>query len=765
MANIRHQNHPSSSAFTGHMGLILFACAAVAGMSLPNAVAAQEEAASPTTSVMLEEIIVTSRKREEPLQDVPLSVSAYTADQIDRLKIRKLDDVTVGLPNVAMDDIGTFRSVQNFSIRGLGINSSIPSIDPTVGVFVDGVYLGINQGVVIDMFDVASIEVLRGPQGILFGRNVTGGAVLINTKRPTEEVEVRVKAAVDANPNGDGGLNKYAMGSISGPLGDQFGFRLSAYQNQDNGWFVNLYDGEDFGKARTTIIRPVLSWQPSDEVRIVVRYEYTESTGDGPASQTHTNGSGVSGSFVNFERDSFDFSIDEPGFADFENDLLTAQIDWDVAFGDGTITNIFGWKDYTSTSLSDIDAQPVWLFHAPAGLNAEQFSDELRYNGTFGNAKVTAGLYWFSNEVNYAEQRNLLGIATGNVRPALTQSGGGNQWTDSYAGFAAVDYYLNEKWTLLTGIRYTVEDKNVEIASLIRNVNMPCNVIEGTCPYDFISDDSWNAWSGKLGATYEISGDKRMYGHWSRSHRSGGYNLRNTATDTVNLGPGPFDQETVDNYELGYKSELGGRGYFNAAVFYLVVSDMQREINLSDPFSGVVQLIKNTADTETWGFELEGTFSLGYDTVLTASLGWIDPQYTEIFFDLNGDTVIDDKDLDLKLPRAAEWTPAIGLTNDLELGGWGWMTSRVSYAYRDESFFTDNNRGWLLSQHILDAGLDFRTADDRWVFSIYGNNLLNSVSHGGDTQLPRFLGPVPVGGTFSPLAKGRVLGVEVGFNY
>lgn len=731
---------------------------------VPTAATAQSESAG-VADVMLEEVTVTARKREEPIQDVPMSISAFSSDQIDALKIRKLDSIAVSMPNVALDDIGTFRSIQNFSIRGLGINSSIPSIDPTVGVFVDGVYMGINAGVVIDMFDVASIEVLRGPQGILFGRNVTGGAILINTKRPTEELQISAKVAIDGNPNGDGGLNKYAMGSISGPIGDTFGYRLSLYQNKDDGWFVNLHDGENFGKANTTIFRPVITWQPSEDVEVFLRYEHTESDGDGPASQTHTNGRGVKGFFANFERDSFDFSIDEPGFSNFENDFVTAQIDWDVPFGDGTITNIFGWKDYTSTSLSDIDAQPVWLFHAPAGLDAEQWSNELRYNGTFGNANVTTGLYWFSNEINYSETRHLLGIATGNVAPALTQSGGGNLWVDSYAWFAAVDYTINDAWTLLTGIRYTKEDKHTEIASLVRNVNKPCNVINGTCPYDFISKDSWNAWSGKLGATYEISGDKRMYGHWSRSHRSGGYNLRNTAIDTVNLGPGPFDQEKVDNYELGYKSELGGGSRFNAALFYMTVKDMQREINLTDPISGVVQLIKNTADTETWGFELEGTFALGHNTVLTSSVGFIDPQYTKIFFDLNGDKIIDDKDLDLKLPRAAKWTYAIGLINDLELGGWGWMTSRLSYAFRDDSFYTDNNQGWLLSQKMLDAGLDFRTANDHWVFSIYAANLLNSVKHGGDTQLPDLLGPVPTGGTFSPLAKGRILGAEISFNY
>ncbi|MDZ4729043.1 MAG: TonB-dependent receptor [Xanthomonadales bacterium] len=734
----------------------------------------QDEEYSGTTSALLEEVVVTARKREEMAQQVPISISAFNADQLDALKVRKIDDLTVGMPNVSLDDVGTIKSVANFSIRGLGINSSIPSIDPTVGVFVDGVYMGLNQGVVIDFFDIQSIEVLRGPQGTLFGRNVTGGAVLINTKKPGDELEFSVRGAYEANPNGDGGSAYYGMGAIGGPVTDNIGLRFSAYYHNDDGWFTNLRDGSNHGASETKIFRPVMTFEPSDNVNITLRWEHMESDGDGPASQTHTNGLGRPGFFANFKRDSFDFSIDEPGFYDMENDLVSLQLDWDVAFGDGTITNIFGWKDFSATGLSDIDAQPVWLFHAPFWNNQEQFSNELRYVGTFGEANVTTGIYWFTNEINYHERRNLLGIATGNVAPALVQDGGGNYNVDSLAWFGSVDYNINESWTLTGGLRFSTEDKSVDIASLVRNVsslaagtNRRCNVVTGDpkfCPFDFIDSDSWNSVDGKIGATWHIDNDLRAYGHISRSHRSGGYNLRNTAIDTVNLGPGPFDQEAVTNYEIGFKSEISGRGRLNGALFYQTIDDMQREINLADPIAGVVQVIKNTADAEIWGFELDGVFALGADTVLLGSVGWIDASYSTIFFDLSGDGVIDEKDKALELPRAPELTWMIGLTNDLTLGDWGVLSSRISYAYRDDAFYTDNNLGFLLDQEILEAGLDLRTGD-HWVFSLYGKNLLDSVNHGGDTQLPNVLGPVPVGGTFSPLMRGKVVGLEISYNY
>ena len=742
------------------LAAVLFSIAA----TMP-AWAQDEDAEFGGASSLLEEVIVTARKREESAQQVPLSVTAYGSDQLEALKIRDLQNLSVAMPNVAMDDIGTFRTVANFSIRGLGINSSIPSIDPTVGVFVDGVYMGQNAGIVIDMFDIQSIEVLRGPQGTLFGRNVTGGAVLINTKRPGDEFEFSARVAVDGNPNGDGGLNTYVMASINSPISDTASFRLSLYNNTDDGWFVNQFDGQDFGEADTTIIRPVLAFSPNDKTEIFLRWEHMESDGQGAVSQNHTNGSGISPVFGSFERDSFEFSIDNDGFYELETDFVTFEINHDVDFGDGTITNIFGWRDYTSKGESDIDALPVWLFHAPFYNNSEQFSNELRYSGTFDDSHVTAGVFWFTNEINYHERRNLLGIATGGVAPALTQDGGGDYEVDSIAVFGAIDHQINDVWSFIGGIRYTSEDKSAKIASLIRNVNSPCNVVMGTCPFDFIDDDSWSAVSGKLGFTYAIADDRRVYAHWSRSQRSGGYNLRNTAIDSVNQGPGPFDEETVDNFEFGYKSELGGRGRFNLAVFFTQVDDMQREINLPDPVSGVIQLIRNTADAEIFGVELDGVFALGDNTVLMASLGYIDPKYTAVRFDLNGDGVVDGKDKALELPRAAELTWSIGLTHDADVGDWGFMTARINYAHRDESSYTDNNLGFILEQDILDAGLDFQSASGKWIFSLYGRNLGNAVKHGGDTQLPTLLGPVPLGGTFSPLAKGRVVGLEVTYNH
>ncbi len=728
-----------------------------------TSVQAQEGARRGSSAALLEEVVVTARKREEGSQDVPLSISAFGSDQIEALKVRDLTSLAVGMPNVALDEVGTTRGTANFSIRGLGINSSIPSIDPTVGVFVDGVYLGVNNGIIFDTFDVASIEVLRGPQGILFGRNVTGGAILINSKRPGEEFEASIRAAVDGGK--DGGLNTYLMGTVGGPIGDTVGAKITAYWNEDQGWHTNQFTGDDFGEIEQKMIRPSLVWSPTDRVELYLKYEYAETEGQGPAAQTHTNGSGIPGASVNFDRDSFDFSIDEEGYQDTETNLFSAQLDIDVG-ENGTITNIFGYRDYVGDSLSDIDAQPLALFHAPANLEADQISNELRYSGLHadGRLNLTTGIYYFKNEIAYHERRDLLGALTPDGSPALTQDGGGEYEVETAAIFLAADFDVTDFVTLTAGIRYTEEEKKANIASLIAKQNDPCNVVDGTCDFDFVDDEKWESWSPKLGATFNTSDTSKVYLHWTRGYRSGGYNLRNTSGDVVNNGPGPFDEEQVDNYEIGFKSEFG-RGRINGALFYNEIKDMQREVNLADPVSGVVQIIKNTADAEILGIELDGTFSITDNFLLLASVGWLDPEYTDVFFDLNGDGVVDEADKDLDLPRAAEWTYSLGFSADFEIGNWGYATFRGNYAYRDESAYTDNNLGFITEQKILDAGLDFYSNNGRWVFSLYGKNLTDEVKHGGDTQLPADLGGFPVGGTFSPLAKGRHYGAEVTINF
>ena len=731
-------------------------------------------------------ILVTGTKKAnaEDVQDVPLAVTAYGDAQIDALKVRDLQSLTYSIPNVSLDDIGTSRGGANFTIRGIGINSSIPSIDPTVGVFVDGMYLGINAGVVFDLFDLESIEVLRGPQGILFGRNVTGGAVLINTKRPGDQFEANFKGAVESGLRSTG-YNYYAMGSVGGPISDTLAAKVAVYYNKDEGWHRRYLGGPlpyavataaftaagaavvspdgpaedafaDFGEAETFLIRPSVYWTPNDNFEAIIRYEHGESEGDGPAAQNHTNGSGISNIFFSAPRDDFDFSIDEPGFYDNQWDQITAELNLDVAFGDGTITNIFGWRQYSGATSGDIDATPLFLFHSGTTLDHEQLSNELRYNGRFlEKAEITAGFYYFTQDLAYSENRNIPPQLLVGASPYF--SGGGVQDQSTIGLFGQIDYSLTDRLTATLGGRWTREEKDVVISNLLLTRSFPfCDVqVSGSCSEDFSDGNSWNNFTAKAGLEYVVTDDINLYGHWTQGVRSGGYNFRNTS---FAFNPGPFDEEKVNAYEVGLKAQPAeGRATFNAAFFVNDVSDMQREINLADPISGVVQIIRNTADATIWGFEIESQFAVTDNLLLRGSIGHTDGDYNTVLFDISGDGVIDDADLDLEIPRLAPYTYSLGFVYSRDLGSMGTAGARFNYSHRDLSYYTDNNLGFLNAVDSIDGSIALTTFSDRATISLYGKNLLNEVQFGGDTQLPSSLG----GGTFSPLAKGRVVGLEL----
>ncbi len=796
----RQQTDRCSTSVPAALGLVVLSAVLVLGaVALPakaqDSTPEDEAAAASDNTFVLEDVVVTAQKRSQPIQDVPLSITAFDAEQIDALKVRDLSNLSINMPNVTLDDVGTARGIANFSIRGLGINSSIPSIDPTVGVFVDGVYIGTNAAVVYDTFDLESIEVLRGPQGVLFGRNVVGGAVLLNTKTPTDRYEATVRSAVEG---GGKAPNVYVSGTLNAPLTDTLAARFTVYSNQDQGWFENEYNDRAFGAQDTLMLRPVVRWQPTESLGLTLRYEYQEIDGDGPAAQNHTNGSGLSSPFASFDRDSFDFAVNEDGYLKSEVHSFNARLDWDVPLGDGTVTNIFGWRDAWGDALSDIDATPLSLFHGGALQVAEQFSNELRYSGLFFDKLfLTTGFYYFQNDIGYHERRHL---AVGEF------SGGGVYDVETFGLFMAGDYDLTDWLTLTAGLRYTHEAKEADITNLARNGATPCHIVNGpACPSHFKDGESWNNLSPKIGLTYRFDDDTLAYAHWTRGFRSGGYNLRDTFYDLSkdlpsaqiallerlglqvarDLGAEAFDEERIDNFEIGFKKTFGTRARLNAAFFYNFIDNMQRELSLAEnlpvlnPDTGfpnilfvdgrpivqtqanVVQVIRNTADAEMWGFEVEGSFALTPSLVLLSSAGFVKTDYTKVKFDLNRDGQVDGRDQDLEPPRAPRWTYSMGLLHTLRLGNRYRLASRVNYAYRDKWYDSDDNLGFNRHQKILDAGLDLSINNSQWVIGLYGRNLLNHTRFGGDTQLPLALG----GGTFSPLAKGRTFGLELTYNF
>ena len=741
---------------------------------------------STSTLDAINEILVTGTKTRdaENVQDIPLAVTAFNAGTLEAFKIRDISGLSFQAPTVSLDQIGTSRGTANFTVRGLGINSSIPSIDPTVGVFVDGVYLGINGGVVFDLFDLDSVEILRGPQGVLFGRNVTGGAVVINTGNPTEDFRGKFRAAADgpALDSGRGGPNYTVSGVISGPIiTDTLLFKVGAYYNKDEGYFRNLAAdtiptlSENHGAAETKILRGALEARLGG-LTLLGKLDYFESEGDGPAAQNRAF----------FDRNSFDLAIDEPG--SYANEIWTGSLTGTIDIGPGTLTNVFGWRQYDATTRGDIDATPRVLFHSNTETAQEQFSNELRYAISTDRLDLTFGGFWFKQDLAYTENRELRRDLPVNLQPPVFY-GGGSQEHEVIGVFANAQYELFDNLSVIAGIRWNQETKDAAVTYVLPRAQ--CSVLQGTCPTGtqpfnpatetngFTDSVRFRNLSPKLGLQYEF-GAGQVYGHWSRGYRSGGYNFRITNVAVFNrafaaTGNLFFDEEKVDNFEIGGKFQTADSSFtFNVAAYMTKVGNMQREVNLADPGAGVVQNILNTADATITGFEAEARMRVSESLAFTANIGIIEAEYDRVLFDISGDGLINDTDLALSLPRVPPITVGAGLIHELELGN-STVLSRVNYQYRDEAAYTDDNLGWLNSLSNLEANITWETPVDGLSLSLYGRNLLDEVQEGGDTQVPfggpnstgvrRPFAPNPTAGTFSPLMRGRNVGIEALFEF
>jgi len=748
----------------------------------------EDERKSAVDVLTQQTVVVTGTKKAdgENVQDTAISIVAFGEDQLDAFNIQDISDLSFKIPNVALDEIGTVKGVANFTVRGLGVNSSIPTIDPAVGTFVDGVYLGVNFGVVFDTFDLAGFETFRGPQGVLFGRNVTGGAVLLNSSDPSDELVVKAKVNVESGLRGTG-TNYITQGLISGPiLKDVVSAKLGVYYNEDNGFFENsvpivpidfgdtnvlVSESQTFGASETLILRGGLKFTPTDDISLVLKYEHGDTDGQGPAAQSRTNGSGIDGQIFNAESDSLDFSIDELGFDVSNWDQFTARLDWDIPFGSGTITNIFGYREFDQESRLDVDASPLFLFHANFATQQDQISNELRYNGRFFEDRLdfTTGIFYFEQDIIYEEDRDLL-------RGALIQNGGGIQDQRTIGIFANAEYDVTEAFSVNAGIRWNDEEKDGLIANIALNTGNPCVIIldearvlpDGTtsltpCLFDTEQEVNESNFSPKIGAGYEFNDQLRFYTHWSRAFRAGGFNFRNTNGAATQ---DPFEEERIDNFEIGFKSEPYRGASLNGAIFFNLLDDLQRETNVSDPTAGVVQTILNAGDADIFGIELDATIPVTKNLVLTAGIGYLDGDFTDILVDLSGDGVIDETDFDLDIPRLAPFSANVGFVYSQAIPSiGGYATLNFNYAHRDSSAFTDNNLGVLNTADRIDANLTLDLFEDHLSVSVYGRNLTNDVQIGGDTQLPAALGGVPLGGTFSPLARGRTFGIELEYNF
>ena len=685
------------------------AIAAPAGFAQAQSTGTADRESKGRASSMIQEVLVTARKRgvAEAAQSVPVSLTALNGDQLEAMFAENLNDVSMILPNVRLDSDGAFPGTSNFAIRGMGFISTIASNDPTVGLFVDGQYIGVNLGGSPDTFDLESVEVLRGPQGTLFGRNVTAGAVVMRSRRPTGEFGTTFRIGA-----GSGGRAKIG-GSVEGQLSDTFSGKIYAEYSDRDGDFDNLTTGGDHGANEVKFARPILRWQPSEDTDITLIGEFSDYDGDG-----------VNARFIGFPGDLIweTFGAREPGDADeltlnypgrteIETDSLVLEGNWQV--GNGTITSITGYRDvyYFSRGDTDSSGAPV-VTDAWLDLDQDQFSQELRFasNAFDGRLEYTTGLYYFQQSMEQFYHVLFFG------NPALRSRGTMDH--ESYSIFAQADYELVPDVYLTLGGRYTWEEKDAENASFSDCVSSGSDL---TCDLSDSGSEDWANFSPKVGLSWQASRDVLLYASYTQGFRSGGYNIRTTAD---NDSPGPYDEEEVEAWEIGIKSTLlDGKARVNAAVFTNEYTDLQRTRSV-----GITNFIDNVAAATTEGAELEVTLLPTDNLALIASVGILNAEYDDYpVLDVDFDGTPDPElAKGLQLVKAPDLSYNLTGIYDLSLGDAGELSTRISYTYNDETPVNDQNTFFLDEWELLDASMTWRPGFASGVeVSLWGKNLTN----------------------------------------
>ena len=701
--------------------------------------APQEPSAQKVQDVQQIVVVGTKSAHAMSVHDAPLTVSAFNSDQLDALHINSLADLTTQIPNVRLNNAGTTAYSNASIIRGMGDFSSIPSTTPAVGIFEDGVYLGTRPGSMPPgAFDLEGVEILRGPQGLLFGRNTTAGAILVRTKNPTKVFELEASTAVET------GLDYINQISVSGPLNDGKTLlgKLALYDGIDTGYFHNLLDdNRHFGKSKTEAVHGALSWQQSPDLVHLLKTEFLMLKGDGAAVQNH----------FAYSPNSLDFVDDNAGFTKINNKSATLESNWTTT-PTGKVTNIANVRHSLDNNGSDVPGTPTTVLDGFGTVDFTQYSDELRYAGDIGRFSIVTGLFGYWDKLKYVEERKVVPFPG---RPLLLdQIGGGKQDSSTLAAFAQVDYRLLDSLTLTLGDRFSNEKKTAHIALIATSTQ--CNLSAATCSaYGFNESKSWTSQTPKVGLSWRPEETTNLYANWTKGNRSGGFDLRWVDPNSL---PNPYKPEDVNSYEVGLKQYLFDKKVsLNVAGFINHYTDLQRDLAFVGP-EGPISTTVNAADATIRGFELEGNWRVNPDWSISANYGYLTNKFDKIYFSMvaqNG--VVTPADYLLKLPHAPRNSYGLSVHNSTELS-FGTVRTDISYSYQDKSFADDNNINMLNAVNNLDLNFSYYPLDSRWAFTLYGKDLLNKTTFGINTTDQ--VGAQPPA-TNSPLGKARILGVKI----
>ncbi len=693
------------------------------------------------------EIVVTARKRAETLLDTPVAVTALRADDLEQRGLGDIAEVANSVPNVSFSggsgDSGVGSAV--IFIRGVGQTDYANSSDPGVGTYIDGVYLGRSIGGVLELADIAQVEVLRGPQGTLFGKNTIGGAINITTTRPsfTNRGSVAVTAGEDNR------LNLDAEGDIR--FTEDLAGRLAISTRKQDGFVKRLNGGDDTGAEESYTGRATLLYNATDRLTIQLSGDYSDIGGTTPRVVTNINPTGQlasswnaffsgGGQLVSNEFSTSDLrSTNATGSFDnsYEGGGASLRVEYELT-PDIDIRSISAYRGFEAFSEADQDGQSIdWGFVRYTD-EQEQLSQEFNLLGTSLNDRLEwiVGLYYFTEN---ADANQFIDLAAPIIRFTSLYSTD----TTSYAAFGEATLKVTEKFSFSLGGRYTRDEKEFFASTFCRpEIDID---FSGACqtPIDGIdyylpptrTDDSWDSVDPRLGLQFKPTEDLLLYATYSTGFKSGGFNARANASNFVLA----VDPETVDSYEIGFKGSFDeGRLQISATAFRYDYEDLQVTYTGSVDLDGAggnpavsTGYVDNVGAAEVQGVELEAVVRpIDYLTVNFAA-GYTDSEITQLdqafidqVFNGTGVTVSTANEL----PRTPELTFNIGAELRTPVFG-GDVTWRADWAFVDEQFSEIQNFEATKSPaHTnLNGRIAYTPENERYVLALYGKNLTDEV--------------------------------------
>lgn len=751
-----------------------------AGLSLSGEEAQAQNQPRTGAEAVLEEIIITARRREETLQDTPIAVSAFSGESLEYRGVSSLDDITSFVPSLTLENNPSFGGASNSAaiyLRGVGQKEFLPTTEPGVGLYVDGVYVARSVGALLDIVDVEQLEVLRGPQGTLFGRNTIGGAILVTTIKPDPNGEREASLSIMSGT--DRLLN--IKGTFHIPISDTLAARVSLASFKQDG-YVKRGDGIDLGDDDTDTGRLSLAWRPNDRLSADFSFEATRDRENGPAMEligidftdlsqlnglvlappppmafihnvttaaagqgipcavTDTAGNGITfnPAIANCYDNRYvgkDGRNDGTAPAFSETDLIASSVTFSYDISDTlTLKSISAWRDLDSEFARDGDHSPQRISQFFDTLDQEQFTQEIQLLGNYDRMNWILGYYSFSEDGSNA---NILDFTVSNFRS------GGSFNNEASAVFAQLSYDLADDLHLTLGGRYTDEEKSFLPDQIIFN-NYYAGISQVVPPDHPLAalDAPFMQAGGRIlplvkkkidiseftpmvSLSYDLNNDVMVYGTYSEGFKSGGFTQRvfppvvagfTAPPGTADLDLIPtYDPEFVEVYEVGLKARLmDGRVRLNAAVFHTDYEDLQVQV-----FNSVAPVTENIGEANIEGIELEIQAAPGEGWLIEVSTSWLDAEYDEID---TGITLIGEN---FDFERVPDFTASLGISKEMSLGSYGSLISRLDWSHRDESYNDAYNTAILKTgdYQLMNVSVRWRNADDDLSVILSGRNL------------------------------------------